>query len=121
MRFLEIFFGFVLVFTSCKTPNHEKIDSLLKSEKASDVVLANYLIGESHDSSYVSQLLSNVQDCRISHDLRFNGISVYQSKMIALMKISNLTPPHQISYTPDTVIIGFYKCWAIKNCLYKPR
>lgn len=118
---LSITLGLIFIAMSCNAQKNKKIETLLKSEDATDIILGNYLIGEAHDSSYVWRLLSNTDDSRISHDVRFKGMSVYQSKMVAIKKISNLSPPSPINYKPDSIIINFYNTWAVKNNLNNPR
>jgi hypothetical protein len=99
------------VLLSCKD-SRTSIDTLIHSEETNDVIMGFYLIGEAKDTSYIDELFFNIDDRRISHDLRFNGISVYQSKVSALRQISGLEPPTKITYRPDSVIINFYRTWA---------
>jgi hypothetical protein len=44
-------------------------------------------------------------------------MSVYQCKIIALKKFTNLDPPNEVTYKPDSVNINFYVGWAKKNKL----
>jgi hypothetical protein len=106
--------GVIFLFCSCKT-NDTKIDRLIHSNKVDDVVHAYYLIGESDNTKYIKNIFQETMDIRISHARQFYGISVYQSKMVAMSKISGLKPPRVISYLPDSTIIVFYKNWAIEK------
>lgn len=116
---MKNFFLMLLVLYGCNNVNHKKdIDELLRSKNIADIIEANYLIGESKDTSFVKLLFDNIEDPRITHDVRFKGISVYQSKIIALKKIFNVLPPKKISYSPDTLIINFYKNLALKNNIH---
>lgn len=90
----------------------ENIDSLIRSENVNKVIYGFYLIGEKKDTAYVKEIFKNIYDSRVSHNSRFLGISVYQSKVIALRKISGLDPPNPVTYRPDPVVISFYIEWA---------
>jgi hypothetical protein len=99
-----IFISFAFLY-QCDTKN--KIDQLLKSSDKTDIIMANHLICEANDTSYVMDLLDHSFDPRISHHSKFKGMSVYQSKMIALKKLSKLQPSKEITYKPDSTIILF--------------
>jgi len=61
---------------------------------------------------YVPEIFKRIDDPRISRDINFKGISVYQSKITALSKLSGVVPPVKVTYKPDTVVINFYSRWA---------
>ncbi|MBD2770491.1 hypothetical protein IC235_21615 [Hymenobacter sp. BT664] len=106
----------LLLMLMCSCVSKEPgIDSLLKSKKATDVISAFYTIGNLKDTSYVRNIFIDPYDPRVSHDYRFLGISVYQSKMIAIKKISGCDPPAPITYRPDSSIVKFYQKWAISK------
>lgn len=111
-KLLPLFLAFAL---SCADRSATNIDLLIRSSEPDDLIMGFYLIGESKDTKYVNELFHNVNDPRISHDLRFYGMSVYQSKMAALRNMSGLEPPKRITYKPDSVIISFYYNWADEN------
>lgn len=113
IRILVLFF--IMLTASCQQDVKQEIDRLLKSDKPENLVKAFYLIGENRDTTFVKEIIKNPYDQRIAHSLRFKGISVYQSKMIALKKISNENPPRQITYRPDSTIVDFYCRWINKN------
>jgi hypothetical protein len=90
----------------------DRIDSLIFSNDPNQMVEGFYLIGENKIIKYIPELLDSIDDPRISHHISFKGISVYQSKAVALKKISGIEPPKKITYKPDTTIITFYFNWA---------
>jgi hypothetical protein len=108
----------ILIFgisISCISRDTEKISKLLKSDDPGDLIQAYYLIGENHNMDFIKEVISNPYDPRITNIRDYKGMSIYQSKMIALRKISNLDPPHKITYQPDSVVINFYCRWVKKN------
>ena len=107
----------IIFLASCKYNSETEINNLIKSNNPDELVQGFFLIGEQKRKEYVHLILSNVNDPRISHTLRFKGVSVYQSKIIAMKKISGELPPGKITYKPDSVVIKFYKEWALKHKL----
>ena len=79
------------------------------------IVEGYFIIGEEKQIKFIKDIIINPVDNRISHHYKFNGISVYQSKMIALKKISGLEPPIKISSKSNIVVIEFYYKWALKE------
>jgi len=102
----------ILLFVSCEDYSNQEINQLLRSDDPEKIIKALYLIGEKRDTTFLQEIIDNPYDPRVSHDLRFKGISVYQSKMIALKKISGTLPPREITYQPDSVIVKFYCKWV---------
>ena len=94
------------MFISCNS--NKEITRLLNSEEKEDIILGSYKAGESGDKQFVPLLLKNAADPRRSTNLRFKGISIYQSKMGALKKIFKLEPTIKISREPDSLVIKFY-------------
>jgi hypothetical protein len=115
---MKMFLVFLLFLAGCSDYSREEISGLIESNNTDNLVRAFYKIGEARDSFFISQILSASDDPRISHDLKFKGISVYQSKMIALKKISGLSPPEEITYKPDSAIINFYCKWSADMNLF---
>ena len=112
MRQLAIII-FVLTTIGCKSNSQvEDITELLKSNKPEDLINGFYLIGEARDTSFLREIISNPYDPRVTNVLKFKGMSVYQSKMNALRKISNTNPPFKITYKPDSTIVNFYCKWV---------
>ncbi|WP_124981828.1 hypothetical protein [Nonlabens xiamenensis] len=107
---------FVFLFFSCKDDYNKKdVEKMLNSNNTSQLVEAYYLIGEHKDTSFVKNIFSQIEDVRISHDLKFKGVSVYQSKMIALKKIYNVDPPNPLSKEVDKSLVDFYREIAANN------
>lgn len=109
LLYTSILFIFLL---SCTESKQERINKLLNKNDKTSIIEASFLIGEIKDTSYVPILLKNCYDCRITHHMQFYGISVYQSKMIALKKISGVAPPSEATYQPDSSIVNYYTAWA---------
>ena len=110
--FLIIYCLLLAIFNGCKTKNDENIDILLKSKNSKDKMLAYFLIGENKDKNYIDSLIYKLDDSTISNSLKFKGMSIYQSKIIALKKITGINPPHKITYKPDSINIKFYLNWV---------
>lgn len=104
----------------CSTGNRcdsVRVDSLLSSDDPGHLIEAFYLIGECRDTSRLAIVFQDATDPRVTHRLHFKGISVYQSKMAALRKISGLAPPVKVTDDPDSSVIKFYYKWAVDNRL----
>lgn len=108
----KIIMWLLILIAGCNQNERKDAQELIKSKDPDDLVEGSYLIGEQKDTGSIPQLLSNMNDPRISNNIAFKGISVYQSKMIALKKISVKEPPIKITYKPDSSIIKFYKDWV---------
>ena len=67
-----------------------------------------YLAGETGDKKFVPYLLKDANNPRMSTDLHYKGISVYESKMGALRKIYGKEPPVPITSDVDSTVIKFY-------------
>lgn len=109
---------FLFLHFSCKEEiciDDDKIEKKITSNSANDIVEGYYIIGECRRIKFIEKSFKNINDVRISHHIRYNGISVYKSKMIALKKISGLEPPVKLTNQPDSIIIAYYYRWAIKN------
>lgn len=94
-------------FTFCKD-NRNKISNLLSSDDKDSIMNGIYMVGEARDTSFVGEILKNPFDTRISHNLRFKGMSLYRQKMIAMKKLTDSIPPNKITDTPDSTVIQFY-------------
>jgi hypothetical protein len=114
MRYSILIFVLILFLVSCQDSKRE-VRLLLDKGKKEDLVKAFYQIGETRDTSFLKEVIANPYDPRVVHVAEFYGISVYQSKMIALKKISGLTPPKKITYQPDSTVINFYCRWINRN------
>lgn len=121
MFYKIINFTFIMLFSihniSCNNVHKkEKIYKLLNSNDATDIIKGCSYLKDSNDTVFVPLLLDNLDDQRISHNYKFYGISVYESKIKALKRISKLSPPNKITYKMDASNIKFYKdCNINKN------
>ncbi len=106
MKILALIIFSFLNFYSCK--NEEKITTLLKSENKEDIILGAFLAGETENKMYIPYLLKDCGNPSLSINIKFKGISVYQSKMNALKKITKINPPNPITRDVDSVNIKFY-------------
>jgi hypothetical protein len=117
-----ILIAFTFIIASCDNKNgynRNEIEKLIKSDDPSDLVNGYFQIGEHQDTTFLLQLTKDMYDPRVTHEVKFKGMSVYQSKMIALKKISDLKPPAEISYKPDSAIVNFYCSWLERRTMYK--
>lgn len=94
--------------------NKNKAQSFLLSSNKDSLIIGAYMLTK-NDTSGVRLIFENVADPRISHKTKHYGESVYQSKMNAMQRISNLDPPQKITSEPNTIIIDFYRNWAVKS------
>lgn len=88
---------------------------MLQSDNATQIIEAITYISNHKDTSMVEEMLRKSFDPRATHLLKYQGMSVYQIKMGAMERFTNLAPPHNIIYRPDSVNIKFYLSVAIKR------
>lgn len=106
----------ILFFICCnKEDDINKINRLINSNNPDKVVKGYLLIGEKNETYFIKNIFQNLNDQRVSHNYKNIGVSVYQSKMIAIKEISGLKPPREITFERDDSIISFYYEWAFKN------
>ena len=111
---LAIFSLFIII--SCnKDYEYKKINILINSNEKDEIIKGYLLIGEKRDTSFIKNIFQDLNDQRVSHYYKHIGVSVYQSKMIAIKKISGVNPPKKITNIKDDSIIDFYLNWSIKN------
>ncbi len=111
--FLLLLFASFL-FSSCHDYKKD-----LESDDKTKIMKACYELGEAKDVSAVKPLLTKIIDGRISNNLRFKGMCVYQCRIAALSKISGINISY--SYKPDTTVVNLYIDWAIKKGYVKDR
>jgi hypothetical protein len=105
--------GFILI-NSCNSTENYKRDLL--SDDKNKIDKACFELGEAKDTSAVKLLLTKALDPRISHDIRFKGMSVNYCRLIALKKISGIDIGRKINqFGPDTTATLFYLNWAVKQ------
>jgi len=115
-KYFKIYLCFLfIILSSCENNNNEEVQKFLNSNDKTQIIRGCSLIKDKKDTIFVKSLLSNINDSRISHDLEFYGISVYEAKIKALKRISGLTPPNVITYKIDSLNMNFYKKWAIRK------
>lgn len=110
---MRILIKYLILILCISCNNGEKVDienvkKLIASKNVNEIVEGYFIIGETNQTIFINDMFININDARISHHYRFKGISVYQSKMIALRKISGLKSPYKITSKPDKRIICFY-------------
>jgi hypothetical protein len=104
----------LFVVCSCTSSGRYRRD-LLSNDK-NTIMTACYKLGEARDTASIRLLLSKALDPRMSTDLRFKGMCVAYSRLIALRKISGRDSGHRIDqYNPDTAAANFYLQWALDN------
>ena len=109
--FFYLLFGFSIVF-SCKENDSYKKDLL--SNNQTKIMVACYEVGLRKDTSAVKNLLNKALDPRISHNIRFKGMTVNYSRLMALQQISDYEYDAKIDqFKVDTIATLFYKDWAI--------
>ncbi len=111
-KFIWIVFMIVLGLACKNEEDEEKIRNLLISENPNQVFEGNFLAGQYKKRNLVQLVLQDPYNQKISHHRKFKGLSMYQSKMIALKNISGLEPPSPITYKPDSAIVKFYQDWS---------
>ncbi|WP_282160412.1 hypothetical protein [Ulvibacterium marinum] len=114
----------VSILLSCgyKNRDTEQIKELLLSESIDDVFEGNFLAGKQKEEGLVYLILKDADDPKIIHNIKYKGMSIYQSKMMALKNISGLEPTSQITHKPDSSIVAFYTEWAFeRGLLYSDR
>lgn len=103
---------FCLIILSCSQnlskERKEKLWEMMKSDNVNTIFNAVIEIQKAKDTSMIEAVLYKPNDPRITNTLFRKGMSVYQVKMVALEKITNIAPPKQITYEVDTAIINFY-------------
>lgn len=109
MKYLSyILFVFALIsFTFCQSKK-DKIVKFLKSNEVDSLMQGIYMVGETKDTTFVDKILQDPIDTRISHHLRFKGMSLYRQKMLTMRKLTGTPPPHEITDQPDSIIVQFY-------------
>src|SRR5262245_60960325 len=104
-----------LIIVSCDKSSKQYKADLLSDEKYK-INMACLVLGERKDTSAVKLLLTKILDPRISHSLKFYGMSVNYCRLIALKKISGLDIGHKIDqFGPDTSATLFYLNWAVEK------
>lgn len=101
-----LLFSLLLIFIGCNSD--DEIFRLLNISNKNDLILGAYKASKSKNRKFVTLLLKNADDRRMSTNIRFKGFTVYQEKMFALEQIFQKSPPAPISWSTDSVVIKFY-------------
>jgi len=110
----------IILLASCTSTEKYKKD-LLSNDK-DKIDNACYELGELKDTSAVRPLLTKALDPRISHKLKFKGMSVNYCRLTALKKISGADMERRIDqFGPDTAATQFYLDWAVKQGYLKDK
>jgi|GEM_PF-3350922 hypothetical protein len=102
----------LLILQACRQISINRKNDLwvmVKSNNVDSIIDATIEIQEAKDTSMFSAILYKPDDPRITNNLKYKGLSVYQIKMQALKLMTGLNPPKQITYNIDTTIINFYR------------
>lgn len=110
MRHVLAFALFVLC-SSCNL--NQEVIADLRSDEPNRIIKACAKLEDADDAEFVPILLEQPCDPRVTHLLKYKGMSVYQQKMAALKRISGIAPPHKLTYRVDSSIVDFYRKWAI--------
>lgn len=84
------------------------LKKMLQSEDKLQIIEATDYIKRTRDTSMVNDMLKQSFDPRVTHLLKYKGMSIYQIKMGAMKELTGITPPNTITYRPDSVNIEFY-------------
>jgi hypothetical protein len=106
MLFIGLLIAVVIIYFACNSDS--RIIKLLNSSTDDNIINGAIKAGDKGNKKFIPLLLENAADGRMSTHLSFKGVSVYQAKMWALEKIFKVSPPTEITYKPDSVIIKFY-------------
>jgi hypothetical protein len=109
-----------ILLTSCTSSEKYKKDLL--SDDINKIDNACYELGELKDTSAIKLLLTKALDPRISHNLKFKGMSVNYCRLGALKKISGVEIGRKIDqFRCDTTATQFYLDWAVEHGYLKDR
>jgi hypothetical protein len=101
----------------CRLESRDEHLKGLKSCNADSICVSSYYFGERRDKNVVKELLTGINDARISHHIRHKGMSVYYCKAGALKKISGLNIEIEQTGSPDSEVINKLMAWALDNKL----
>ena len=106
-----------MTLTACGQEDRDEMLRGLRSCDKDSICIASYYFGELGDRSVTRELLTGIEDVRISHHIRHKGMSVYYCKMGALTKLSGLDIKVGQTDKPDTTKIRKFINWALDNQL----
>jgi hypothetical protein len=116
---LFAFIGF-LFLSSCSNNVNYKQD-LLSGNRDKNIT-ACFELGEKKDTSVVKNLLNKALDPRITHNIKYKGVSVNYAKLMELQKISGYQYRRKITqFQVDTIATLFFIDWALNKEFIKNR
>lgn len=121
MKIIHILLICILIYGSgcTKTVDRPTLQRMLKSDDKSQIIEAINYISNNKDTLMIKDLLKNSFDPRITHLIKYKGMSIYQLKMGAMKNIMGIAPPNKITYKPDSANVNFYVEIAIKRGWFK--
>jgi hypothetical protein len=107
---MKIYLLTVLLFILSCSPDIDDavLIKMLKGDNKEQFIEAIMYIEDNHKIDMVQYLLYDAMDPRVTHDIRFKGMSIYQIKMHALKRFTGTNPPKRITSEPDSSILNFY-------------
>jgi hypothetical protein len=105
---IKLVIPIICFFISCKT-NKVDIVRMNRSGNKDSIFIATELIHKSNDSSLFKELLFGIYDSRVSNNLHYKGMSIYQAKIQVLQDVTGKKAPHKITYEIDSTNVMFYK------------
>ncbi len=80
-----------------------------------EVIEAINYIADHHQTHMVKYLLADAMDPRITHDLRYKGMSIYKIKMGAMERLTGVKSIKKVTREPDSAVLKFYVDIAVKK------
>jgi hypothetical protein len=110
MKFFFLYIGIIFFAFSCKTKNNTNVVlwSKIRSNNMDSIIDATLEIQETKNMSMINALLYQSFDPRITHRIRYNGMSIYEIKMLSVELLTGDKCPNPISYEPDSAVISYY-------------
>jgi len=108
-------FIFIFLISCTSRIDDQVLLEMLRSDNKAQIIEATRYIGKHRKTHLVKYLLENGANPRVSHDLRYKGMSIYQIKMKTMWLLTEKAPPKRLSRSPDSVILKFYYDISKKN------
>lgn len=107
----------LIAFTlfECRQNTHDKLLRGLNSCDVDSICVSSYYFGEQQDKSVIRELLTGINDMRVSHHIQHKGMSVYYCKVTALNKITGLDIKVKQTDYPDSITVQKFITWAFDN------
>lgn len=108
MKIWCLLFLFFSIISCGKHIDDATLSKMLEGDDKQQIIAATRYVLDHKKVEMVRNLLENGLDPRITHDLRYKGMTIYQIKMNAIERLLKVDPPRKIDSEPDTVIFKFY-------------